>query len=748
MATFYSDWGTAKSVKDSDSRRCQVHLKVDWSSDETKVYYTVNGYAHSGDNSGYYYCSDYGITVTLYYSLNGNSWISLGSASGTLNYNNNVANITKSVTINRTHSSQTIKFKAEGTGSYINTVNATSGTDTMRALTAYSVTYNGNATNVTNMPANDTKWYNETYTVTSATPKRASTTANGYTVIFNNNYGTTPATSSITVTNTINYSLKPNRWNTNSAGTSAAYTSGATITANNDIILYAQWTSSTVPGSIQSLPTPQSRGSDYTFLNWNTVRTPSTTTPGITYTAGSTFTPTTATTTLYAQWKQNYIPANLTNVSVIRVENNTSTAQIDTGTWGYVTVNWTKGGVNSASLNRNPNKIKWTIQNGSTTVSGTIPPPTIPSNTSSYNFHINGPSPTTSPNNGKLDPDKTWNLSVSIEDTYENTTYTSQKTTLLSSTYYTMDFLKGGKGIAFGKPATTTGFCIAMPTYHEDEDIILTASNIDRDGTSPSSMQYSKRIGVRDKDNENVAYIQASQATDGTVGASLICYGENGSGSTVANIIRATVASDGTRGYDISAPAAFRNAINAVGCSNQSAMNSLLQPFNGAKQLWGIASNVTNTNNTTYNEKRASLICENDGLFMYNNTDTATLWHISGLSGTIDFGVTTPAFTATTANWTVSETYIRRSGKAVSVSLAGQVNKEVSAWTNNTYQIGTISVAPAATKLFICISQVGGGVLQPFLGKIDSSGKVYLRTGGQAIPKDCYVWIDTTFITA
>ena len=464
MATFYSDWGTAKSVTDSANRRCQVHLKVDWSSDETKVYYTVNGYAHSGDNSGYYYASGYGITVTLYYSLNGNSWVSLGSTSGTLNYNDNVANITRSVTINRTHNSQTIKFKAEGTGSYINTVNATSGTDTMRALTAYTVTYNGNATNVTNMPANDTKWYNETYTVTSTTPKRASTTANGHTVIFNNNYGTTPATSSITVTNTTNYSLIPNRWNRNSAGTSTAYTSKATITANENITLYAQWTSSTVPGSIQSLPTPQSRGSDYTFLNWNTVRTPSTTTPGITYTAGSTFTPTTAT-TLYAQWKQNYIPANLTNVSVIRVENNTSTAQIDTGTWGYVTINWTKGGVNSASLNRNPNKIKWTIQNGSTTVSGTIPPPTIPSNTSSYNFHINGPSPTTSPNNGKLDPDKTWNLSVSIEDTYENTTYTSQKTTLLSSTYYTMDFLKGGRGIAFGKPATITSvFDIGLNT--------------------------------------------------------------------------------------------------------------------------------------------------------------------------------------------------------------------------------------------------------------------------------------------
>lgn len=467
MATFYSDWGTARSLTDSSSRRCQVHLKVDWSSDETKVYYTVNGYARSGDGSGYYYCSDYGITVTLYYSLNGNSWISLGSASGTLNYNNNVANITKPVTINRTHSSQTIKFKAEGTGNYINTVNATSGTDTMRALTAYSVTYNGNATNVTNMPANDTKWYNETYTVTSATPKRASTTANGNTVIFNNNYGTTPATSSITVTNTINYSLKPSRWNTNSAGTSTAYTSGATITANNDIILYAQWTSSTVPGSIQSLPTPQSRGSDYTFLNWNTVRTPSTTTPGITYTAGSTFTPTTATTTLYAQWKQNYIPANLTNVSVIRVENNTSTAQIDTGTWGYVTVNWTKGGINTASLNQNPDGIKWTIQNGSTTVNGTIPSSSIPSNTSSYNFHINGPSPTTSPNNGKLDPDKTWNLSVSIEDTYENTTYTSQKTTLLSSTYYTMDFLKGGKGIAFGKPAIDSNIfdCALTPRF-------------------------------------------------------------------------------------------------------------------------------------------------------------------------------------------------------------------------------------------------------------------------------------------
>lgn len=45
------------------------------------------------------------------------------------------------------------------------------------------------------------------------------------------------------------------------------------------------------------------------------------------------------------------------------------------------------------------------MQNGSTTVSGTIT--SIPNDTSSYNFYVNGPDPTTSPNNGKLDPDKT-----------------------------------------------------------------------------------------------------------------------------------------------------------------------------------------------------------------------------------------------------------------------------------------------------------------------------------------------------
>lgn len=99
--------------------------------------------------------SDYGVTVTLYYSLNGGSWQSLGSVYGTLNYNDNVANITKTVTINRTHSSQTIKFRAVNTGNYLNTATTETGNDTMAVKPSYAVSYNANGGS--NAPANQTK---------------------------------------------------------------------------------------------------------------------------------------------------------------------------------------------------------------------------------------------------------------------------------------------------------------------------------------------------------------------------------------------------------------------------------------------------------------------------------------------------------------------------------------------------------------------------------------------------------------
>ena len=205
--TFYDDWGPTATTTDSSVRYHQNHLKVTWSSDNDKVVYTINAYARSGNGSGYYYASQYGVTVTLYYKLNGGSWVKLGSASGTLNYNDNVANITKTLTINRTHSSQTIQFAADNTGNSLNSVSHQTGNDTINVRPSYTVSYNANGGN--GAPGNQTKWYNETLTLSTTKPTRT------------------------------NYTFKG--WATSSTSTTVAYSPGATYTGNAALTLYAIW---------------------------------------------------------------------------------------------------------------------------------------------------------------------------------------------------------------------------------------------------------------------------------------------------------------------------------------------------------------------------------------------------------------------------------------------------------------------------------------------------------------------------
>lgn len=276
---------------------------------------------------------------------------------------------------------------------------------------------------------------------------------------------------------------------------------------------------------------------------------------------------------------------------------------------------------------------------------------------------------------------------------------------------------------------------MSLPTI--SSAILLKDERLDRDGTAPSSNTYSRIVGIQDKDGENVAYIQAAQYSDGRTGCIISAYNEKSDGTAVGNTINVMVAKDGTRSYSVTDAAAFRNAINAAGVSNQSAQNVVFTSGSGTEQVQIIGFNVTNESHAL-SGKRLTLLLRSNGIDLYNSTDSSYIWQYRTT-------VSTPTFTATTANWTVSETYIQQSGKVVSVSLAGQAKAGVGTWVNNTYQIGTISAHPSATKLFMAVAQISSDFVS-FLGKIDTSGKVYLRTAGTAIPANTYVWLDTTFI--
>lgn len=182
--------------------------------------------------------------------------------------------------------------------------------------------------------------------------------------------------------------------------------------------------------------------------------------------------------------------------------------------------------------------------------------------------------------------------------------------------------------------------------------------NLDRDGDAPSSSQYSNYIGFTDKDGEAVAYIYASQLASGTV-QSLIRANKEVGGSLVYNVIAANVTADGERTYSVSDAANFRKAVNAVAASNQSEQNVSFAPMTGTAQNGALYFNVTNENNETNYGDRMGFIINNAGISLYNSTDQATSWQLTGLSGSINLTSTSWAYLVGSSSTVASGNFVR-----------------------------------------------------------------------------------------
>lgn len=202
-------WGTAVKWSGYNRKTQTYNSYSETDIQRTYVTYSVYGCARSGDGSGYYYASDWGVTVTLQYSVdNGATWTTLGSQYGTLDYGANVASITRSVTIYRTTASQNVKFRSKAVTSGINEVAYSDSPTTVYALESYTVGYNLNGASGT-APSNQTKYYSQTLTLRSDTPTRS-----GYSFL---------------------------GWATTSSATEAEYAPGASYTANAAATMYAVW---------------------------------------------------------------------------------------------------------------------------------------------------------------------------------------------------------------------------------------------------------------------------------------------------------------------------------------------------------------------------------------------------------------------------------------------------------------------------------------------------------------------------
>ena len=234
-------------------------------------------------------------------------------------------------------------------------------------------------------------------------------------------------------------------WNTNAsaAAASSTYAPGATYSTNAALTLYAIWKANTYSvkynangGTGAPLTQTKTYGepltlsrtiptrTNYNFLGWGisanaTVHV---------YGPGSTYSNDTAI-TLYAVWELAYVKPRIVNLSLSRCDADGTLN--DSGTNALVSFDW---GCDKA----NPSiKIEWALvgdaASGSSTISAT--------GTTATTSHIVG--------SNSLDPETSYDIIVTVTDSGGSSFVYGT----LSSMRYTIDYLYGGKGVAFGKAA-------------------------------------------------------------------------------------------------------------------------------------------------------------------------------------------------------------------------------------------------------------------------------------------------------
>ena len=89
----------------------------------------------------------------------------------------------------------------------------------------------------------------------------------------------------------------------------------------------------------------------------------------------------------------------------------------------------------------------------------------------------------------------------------------------------------------------------------------LESSNIDRDGSNPSSDTYADSyIVMQDSGGERIGEVRVNETSDGTMRLRLNVFNESNS-TEQHNTLQMAVAKDGTCSYSVTDPAAFRNAL-------------------------------------------------------------------------------------------------------------------------------------------------------------------------------------------
>lgn len=421
------------------------------------VYVTTNNETTFAGRVESWVWSEYG-TTSGYSNIKGaaawdnNAW-SYGSATSiSPNSWKKMKEVTFSVAKGHSATSKTAWAKAEGiSGTYSGSSSQATVSVSVPAKKSYAVSYNANGHGTA--PSGQTKWHGETLQL------RGAISATGYTF---------------------------KGWNTKANGSGTSYAASANYTGNAALTLYAQWQAITYAvtynanggsgapstgyktyGANYTISTTRPQRTGYTFLGWGTSASATTASyqPGATYS-------TNAALSLYAVWALSYAAPTITGLNAKRCDS--QGADDDEGTYALLSFHWevdpSDGGeVDTITVRTRPKGGSWltgTISAGGTT-SGDV--------------------------SAVLGDGTTFSTSTAYDIQVEVTDLRGMKataTTYVSPSYFTLDLLAGGTGIAMGKAATRNGLDVSWDTYH-DGNIVFNNNkalrSLDSNGVSRST---------------------------------------------------------------------------------------------------------------------------------------------------------------------------------------------------------------------------------------------------------------------
>ena len=290
------------------------------------------------------------------------------------------------------------------------------------AWTSYTIMYNANGGS--GAPGSQTKWKNQTLILSSVQPTRT-----GYGFL---------------------------GWATSASATTAKYSAGATIAAselNANTTLYAVWginvyavkydaaggtgaPASQIKTYNKSLKLSDAvpTKTDYTFAGWSTNALSKTVTyhPGDNYSLNQSI-------TLYAVWEKSYVKPTITNLVVRRCgEDGTLN---DDGSHIFVKFDWTTTYNSKIDID--------IIDSSGKVFTHPLPtyPDTIPITSGTVEEIVGG-------NGVTLSTEETYTVHVIVSDSGGS----YDRSVTVASERYTIDFLAGGNGVAFGKTAKKEGY--------------------------------------------------------------------------------------------------------------------------------------------------------------------------------------------------------------------------------------------------------------------------------------------------